>query len=283
MEMHQIRYFLAVSETLNFTRAADECHVAQPSLSRAVRKLEEELGGDLFRRERGQTHLTELGRKMQPLLQQAYGSAVEAKEQAARYQSMESAPLRVGLSKTVPLALIIPSLAELARALPGLELHLYRADADGILEALKAGEIELGIAAQISDADWDRLDCWHLFEEGFVLIGSPGPANTAAPLSAMEGLSFITRPYCENRPEFEAALAGHGIDLVNRHEVSGDDDVDTLVGGRIGVAFMPESSAQMSGYPMTAIEELDVMRTVEVYGVSGRQRSLAATSLSTLR
>ncbi len=53
MEMHQVRYFLAVAETLNFTRAAEQCHVAQPSLSRAVHKLEAELGGDLFRRVRG--------------------------------------------------------------------------------------------------------------------------------------------------------------------------------------------------------------------------------------
>ena len=55
MEMHQIRYFLAVARTLNFTQAADECNVSQPSLSRAVIKLEEELGGDLFRRERSLT------------------------------------------------------------------------------------------------------------------------------------------------------------------------------------------------------------------------------------
>ncbi len=55
--MHQIRHFLAVVETLNFTQAAEKCHVAQPSLSRAIIKLEEELGGELFRRERGLTHL----------------------------------------------------------------------------------------------------------------------------------------------------------------------------------------------------------------------------------
>ena len=52
MEMHQVRYFLAVARTLNFTRAAEECNVAQPSLTRAIRQLEEELGGDLFRRDR---------------------------------------------------------------------------------------------------------------------------------------------------------------------------------------------------------------------------------------
>ena len=59
MEMHQVRYFLAVARVLNFTRAAEECHVAQPSLTRAIRQLEGELGGDLFRRERPHAQLTE--------------------------------------------------------------------------------------------------------------------------------------------------------------------------------------------------------------------------------
>jgi DNA-binding transcriptional LysR family regulator len=58
MEMHQIRYFLAVCETLNFTRAAEQCHVTQPA-TRAIHKLEEELGGLLFRRERHLTHMTD--------------------------------------------------------------------------------------------------------------------------------------------------------------------------------------------------------------------------------
>ncbi len=52
MEMHQVRYFLALSATLNFTRAAERCNVAQPSLTAAIKKLEAELGGPLFRRER---------------------------------------------------------------------------------------------------------------------------------------------------------------------------------------------------------------------------------------
>ena len=53
MEMHQVRYFLAVARTRNFTRAAEECNVSQPSLTRAIQKLEGELGGPLFRREGG--------------------------------------------------------------------------------------------------------------------------------------------------------------------------------------------------------------------------------------
>jgi LysR family hydrogen peroxide-inducible transcriptional activator len=62
MEMHQVRYFLAVADTLNFTRAAEQCHVSQPALTRAIQQLEEELGGLLLRRERKLTHWTDFGR-----------------------------------------------------------------------------------------------------------------------------------------------------------------------------------------------------------------------------
>ena len=68
MELHEIRYFLALSKTLNFTKAAEICNVSQPALTRAIQKMEDELGGLLFSRERNNTHLTELGRLLEPHL-----------------------------------------------------------------------------------------------------------------------------------------------------------------------------------------------------------------------
>src|SRR5690242_435178 len=68
MELNEIRYFLALSKTLNFTKAAEACHVSQPALTRAIRKMEDELGGLLFSRERNNTHMTELGRLIEPHL-----------------------------------------------------------------------------------------------------------------------------------------------------------------------------------------------------------------------
>ena len=79
MEMHQVRYFLAVCEALNFTRAAEACNVAQPSLTKAIRKLEDELGGELFRRERNQTQLTDLGQLMKPHIETIYSASEAAK------------------------------------------------------------------------------------------------------------------------------------------------------------------------------------------------------------
>ena len=84
MEMHQVRYFLAVAEELNFTRASDKCNVTQPSLSRAIKLLEEELGGPLFRRERKSTHLTDLGNMVRPHLQSVYDHSILAKAPVAR-------------------------------------------------------------------------------------------------------------------------------------------------------------------------------------------------------
>jgi DNA-binding transcriptional LysR family regulator len=66
MEMHQVRYFLALCEERNFTRAAKRCGVAQPSLTRAIKQMEAKLGGSLFDRARANTRLTDLGNLVRP-------------------------------------------------------------------------------------------------------------------------------------------------------------------------------------------------------------------------
>src|SRR5512147_1498960 len=107
MEMHQIRYFLAVSRTLNFTRAAEECNVAQPSLTRAIKLLEFELGGDLFRRERPKTMLTPLGENMYPLLKQCYDSAQSARALAGMISDGEAGALKLAVSSGIELGMIL--------------------------------------------------------------------------------------------------------------------------------------------------------------------------------
>ena len=120
MEMQQIRYFLSLARTLNFTRAAEECNVSQPSLTRSISLLEAELGGELIRRERRQSHLTELGQRMLPLLQQCYDSAISAKTLARSIKTSEIAPLSVAVSRTINIALLTRPLGELSRAYPGI-------------------------------------------------------------------------------------------------------------------------------------------------------------------
>src|SRR4051812_45882936 len=140
MEMHQIRYFLAVSRTLNFTRAAEECHVAQPSLTRAIKLLEAELGGDLFRRERNFTHLTDFGQRMLPLMNQCYDSALSAKKLASSFKTGTVASLTIALSHAISMTLLVASLSELMRVFPTLELRFLRGSAGDLAEYLKRGD-----------------------------------------------------------------------------------------------------------------------------------------------
>src|SRR5690606_35092679 len=137
MEMHQVRYFLAVARTLNFTRAAEECNVAQPSLTRAIRQLEGELGGDLFRRERPHAQLTELGQRMLPLLRQCYESAVSARALAQAIKKGEVGSLRLAISSSIDPALVTPHVVELGKLFTGLDLKLLRGTGPDVLEYLK--------------------------------------------------------------------------------------------------------------------------------------------------
>ena len=169
MEMHQVRYFLAVARTLNFTRAADECNVTQPSLTRAIKQLEAELGGDLFRRERPAAQLTELGQRMHPLLKQCYEAAAARARSRPPSRAARSAPCRIALTHAIDLSLLIPLLDQIKRQFNRLELNFLRGDSREVAEYLKKGDAELGIAAEI-DEDWDRLDTWPLFTEDFRLV-----------------------------------------------------------------------------------------------------------------
>ena len=212
MEMHQVRYFLAVARTLNFTRAAEECHVAQPSLTRAIRQLEGELGGDLFRRERPQSQLTELGQRMLPLLKQCYDSAVSARSLASAIKSGEVGSLRLALSHTIDPSLVMPHVVELGKLFKGLELKLYRGNSEEVLAYLKRGDAELGLGAGFGD-EWERLDSWPLFTEDFQIVvhSMHRLANAASVgLGDLKHERFVFRTYCEFYTLGARVFAGAG-------------------------------------------------------------------------
>jgi LysR family hydrogen peroxide-inducible transcriptional activator len=85
MKMQEVRYFLALCEERNFTRAAKRCGVAQPSLTNAIKRLESKLGGDLFYRGQSETRLTKLGKLVKPRMQRIGREAAHAHQVAREY------------------------------------------------------------------------------------------------------------------------------------------------------------------------------------------------------
>lgn len=276
MELYQIRYFLAVSRTLNFTRAAEECNVTQPALTRAIKKLEDELGGDLFRRERTRSHLTELGKAMMPLLQQSYDAANAAKAEAESYGRGAIAPLRIGISETVPASLLHRIIGQLREAVSGLDLALTREPAAKLVDLLEGGEIEFGILAAGGETASERIRSWSLFDEDFVLCGVRADQGKAS-LSTLGEVPLVLRPYCENRDAIVACLQNEGISIENRHRVSCDADLATLIEGTETGALLPKSSAAKLGLDWVGLKDHPLRRTVVLIEAAGRQHNAAAS------
>lgn len=281
MEMHQVRYFLAVARVLNFTRAADECNVTQPSLTRAIKQLEAELGGDLFRRERPAAQLTELGLRMHPLLKQCYEAATGARQLASSFKSGEVGALRIALTHSIDLSLLVPHLEQIKRLFNRLEFRFLRGNSREVGEFLKKGEAELGIAAEI-DEEWERLDTWPLFVENFQLV-----VNGRHPFADRKDIAFedlqsqqlLSRNYCEHAERLNASLRDHGIDVDHSHGISSERDLIELLEADIGVAVVPRSVSMPETLKRANVDGLDIRRTVRLYGVAGRERTAVASAV----
>ena len=245
MEMHQVRYFLAVARNFNFTRGAEECNVSQPSLTRAIKQLECEFGGDLFRRERPQAQLTDLGERMLPLLKQCYESAASARELALSMKKGDVASLRLALSHTFDINLLMPHLNEVRRRFERLECRLLRGTAAEVVALLKSGDAELGIASDLGAA-WDRLDRWPLFTEGFILLVNAQHRLARSPSIELQELRqerLLLRTYCEHAAPTATLLRTHGLDIDHSFQVTSESDLMSMLASDLGVAIIPRSTS----------------------------------------
>lgn len=286
MEMHQVRYFLAVARTLNFTRAAEECNVAQPSLTRAIKLLEGELGGDLFRRERPQAMLTPLGERMFPLLKQCYDSAQSARALAAMMNAGAAGALKIAVSGSIELGLIVKEMNELRKNFADIELKILRGTGPQLVEYLKSGEAELAIAASIGAA-WDRLDSWTLFDEPFDMVFSRSHRLASIESIGLDDLKperFLLRNHCERCAELAEMLRAKGLNADHHHEVSSDQDLVALLEANIGIGFLPRTIGVPQSLARSTVADLALTRSVCLYGVAGRQRTpIASTFMKMLR
>lgn len=165
MDLTQIRYFLAVARELNFTRAAEACNVTQPALTRAVQRLEEELGGPLLLRERALTQLTVLGRLMLPLLQQTVDAAEAVRQGATGFARKDAPkPLRVGIERWLPIRALLPLLREVVSHVSEVELSLIEDAPDPLADFLLRGELDAALLSETHELP-ERLSRWPLWTQ----------------------------------------------------------------------------------------------------------------------
>lgn len=278
MEMHQVRYFLAVCRTLNFTKAAEECNVAQPSLTRAIQKLEEEFGGLLFHRERANTHLTELGRAMQPHLERTFEAAQSAKQLATSYKKGDVAHLRLGISATVPAGAVTNVLGSVRQAVPGFELTLDGGADAQLLETAVAGDLDLIVVGDDYDVP-DRVRTWTLHREPLVAVMTKShklATQKSVAIADLDGVEMIQLTNCPIADRIRQVCASAGITPKFTTRAANCDQIVSLVREGIGIATLPASITEGSDLVVKPIEGLNIERAITLGSVAGRRFSPAS-------
>lgn len=276
MEMHQIRYFLALCEELNFTRAAERCHVAQPSLTRAIKQLEAELGGELFRRERANTHLSELGRTLKPYLEQVYARAEDAKQQARDFARLQNTPLRLGLMCTIAPGQLVELVAALRMRHPGIELQILDAAAQMLQDRLIEGALDVAIYALPTLPGDARLHRMALYREQFMIVTEPQhrlAMRDAIRVKDLAGEHYLSRINCEYAAAADAVFDAQHIEGPTVYQSERDDWILSMAAAGLGYAFMPSLSVNHPGVVARPLIEPEIWRDVALVTVRGRPHS----------
>ncbi|HQT87468.1 MAG TPA: LysR family transcriptional regulator [Acidiphilium sp.] len=277
MELTQVRYFVTLSRTLNFTRAAEMHHVSQPALTRAVQRLEEELGGPLLYRERTLTRLTELGRSMLPHLQAMLDAADNAINLAAARRTQPRCSLKIGLGPGISASVIAALIRDVAAALPKLTVSFEENDALRITELMLADDLDCALLP----GDWampERLNRWPLYQDrAAVFLPDRHELSQMQSLGASDlgGETILIGDRC----------GGFGVRLI---ETTGQEfrqfrcggtaaHVLELVGAGLGVAILSERITLPEALTKCALNQPLLERPVHLASVAGRPQGPAVS------
>jgi LysR family hydrogen peroxide-inducible transcriptional activator len=172
MEMQQLRYVVAVARTGNFSRAAEQCHVSQPSLSQQILKLEDDLGERLFDRMKRMAKLTPHGEAFLRHAVRILEEVDAAEREAADAQALLRGTLKIGVLPTIAPYLLPEVMGGFMEKYPGVEIVVQEDTTAQLMRFLLAFEIDLVFASQpIQDG---RLEVRELFTEELLLALPPG-------------------------------------------------------------------------------------------------------------
>ena len=277
MEMQQVRYFVTLAETLNFTRAADLCNVSQPALTRAIQQLEHEFGGPLFHRERNNTHLSELGRMMLPYLETVHASTQAAKAAARSAKKIENVTMTLGAMCTIGPQLVADLIVKFQAEHPDVEVSVVDGEARAMIEKLEKGDLHLSIVGVPEELP-DTLHQLPVFSERFVIViprNHPWAEKNAIRVSELDGEPYVGRTNCEVVQMVTQDFARRGVTTKKVFSSPRDDWVQKMIKAGLGFGFFPEYCVTDPDLVVRPLIEPEYSRTIYLATVRGRPHSPA--------
>jgi DNA-binding transcriptional LysR family regulator len=244
MELRHLRYFVAVAERKSFTRAAAQLHLAQPSLTRQVKNLEEELGVILLNRIKGQISLTDDGRSF--LENAKHILAISAESVQAIQQSAPVQQLNIGYRSDLPYHLLPATLSTFGQLHPRIALNLFDMTSSEQLAALEARDIDLGFIGLQHAVDHVTLTREPIATYDVLVAlpeSSPLSKKPAIHLKQLEKLFFVglsekALPGWRNSIQQMSLAAGFALRILQ--EADAEHAALKFVAAGLGVALLPE-------------------------------------------
>ena len=281
METHQLRYFLAVTQTGRFTGAAKACNVSQPSLSLQIANLEQELGGPLFDRNRKGVKLTARGETFLPRVKSILDEMESAREDAKALSGLSLGKVSLGCMPTTGAHLLPPILTAFRKIHPKIQIQLKEESSPGLALDLQQGDLELAL---VDDAGLrPGLEKQVLLTEGLALAF---PARHPLAKKKELGLRQVAdEPFILMKP-------GHGFRQITLEyfrkaglepkvifESDGIETVQALVAAGLGISLVPRMVADYPGVAYVELSQPAASRTLYLTWRKKAKLSPAAEAL----
>ena len=271
MDLNQVRYFLNLAESLNFTEAARVRGISQPSLTKAIQRLEDEFGGPVLYRDGKDTRLTALGRDLIVEFMRIQSALENITELAENSVAGRSRKINIGVASTIAPRVFAKFWALVLKELPEVELLLHPLNPGEAEAEVLSGKYDMCLLTNPPEPNF-KLTIQPLFQERLRLaLASHHPlagTDEITPEQMMEQ-PYIDRMHCEFRTQLIKHFMDRNIVMRPRFQSEREDWVQQMVAQGAGVCSLPEHSAIVDGIVLRAVKGLNLSRNISMVAVSG--------------
>ncbi|PXY46172.1 LysR family transcriptional regulator [Flavobacterium hydrophilum] len=247
MELRHLKYFLAVAEELNFTKAAEKLYISQPPLSRQIMELEDELQAKLFIRNNKKVELTEAGKYFEKEVKDLFQHLERISVKTKKIAENVSGEFRIAYISSIYSSVISELIQHLKEQFPYVNFKLFEISTTKQIEALEKGKIDLGIIRSPVKSPKIKSQLW--FKDGFSVVFNKNFINIGSekdiPNLENETFVFFNKDYAPHYHEVLLELcAFYGFTPKVVHESNNINSIVQLVKNGLGISIVPSNIAK---------------------------------------
>src|ERR1700731_3188628 len=275
MELHQLRYFCAVAETGSFSRAAEQSHVSQPSLSQQIRKLEDELGARLFDRLGRTVRLTDLGRAFLPRARGVLRELEGARGEVVARKGSIGGPVFVGAITTIAPYFFPRPPTPFSRKHPQARVTVVEDITPLLLEKLRAGSVDVALVALPLTTRGHEFKTFALMSEKLYAVLPrlhPLARRRAVSLAELreEPFLLLRDGHCFRETAVQACKRAH-LNPQIVFESGNFTSILSMVNAGLGVSIVPQMALERrAGCRFVPLEDERASRTIGAVVLKGR-------------